>query len=96
MKQWCLAACYAAACCAAAIVAAQGPQGTGPMNRIAEQYVKLVLALGQHDADYVDAYYGPPEWKKAAEASKEGLAGHSRESGRASRPSSRGSSEPSG
>ena len=73
MKQWCLAACYAAACCAAAIVAAQGPQGTGSMNRIAEQYVKLVLALGQHDADYVDAYYGPPEWKQAAEASKEGL-----------------------
>lgn len=35
---------------------------------MAEQYVKLVLALGQHDADYVDAYYGPPEWKKEAEA----------------------------
>jgi hypothetical protein len=28
--------------------------------------VKLVLAVGQHDADYVDAYYGPPEWKPAA------------------------------
>jgi len=26
--------------------------------------VKLVLAIGQYDADYVDAYYGPPEWKK--------------------------------
>lgn len=34
------------------------------MNNIAEQYVKLVLAIGQHDADYVDAYYGPPEWKE--------------------------------
>ena len=33
-----------------------------------ERYVKLVLALGQHDADYVDAYYGPPEWRKEAEA----------------------------
>ena len=43
------------------------------MNRIAEQYVKLVLALGRHDADYVDAYYGPPEWKQAAEGSKEDL-----------------------
>jgi hypothetical protein len=73
MKQRYLAACCAAACCAAAIVAAQGPQGTGSMNRIAEQYVKLVLALGQHDADYVDAYYGPPEWRQAAEASKEDL-----------------------
>jgi hypothetical protein len=33
------------------------------MNSIAEQYVRLALAVGQHDADYVDAYYGPPEWK---------------------------------
>ena len=33
---------------------------------IAERYVKLVLALGEHDADYVDAYYGPPEWREAA------------------------------
>jgi hypothetical protein len=40
------------------------------MNEIAERYVKLVLAVGQHDADYVDAYYGPPEWKQQAEAGK--------------------------
>jgi hypothetical protein len=33
------------------------------MNQVAERYVRLVLALGQHDADYVDAYYGPPEWR---------------------------------
>ena len=42
----------------------------GPMNAIAERYVKLVLALGQHDPDYVDAYYGPAEWKKEAESRK--------------------------
>ena len=41
-----------------------------PMNALAQNYVKLVLALGQHDADYVDAYYGPAEWKKEAESSK--------------------------
>src|SRR4026208_2577792 len=41
---------------------------------VAEQYVKLVLALGQHDADYVDAYYGPPEWRKEAEKAKPALA----------------------
>ena len=40
------------------------------MNVLAEQYVRLVLAVGQHDADYVDAYYGPPEWRKQAEAEK--------------------------
>ena len=61
---------------AAALAAQGGPAGpdartsSSGMNEIAESYVKLVLALGQHDADYVDAYYGPPEWKKEAEARK--------------------------
>src|SRR5688500_11245233 len=40
------------------------------MNTIAQSYVKLVLAVGQHDADYVDAYYGPPEWRNEAEAAR--------------------------
>jgi hypothetical protein len=40
------------------------------MDTISERYVKLVLALGQHDADYVDAYYGPLEWKADAEKRK--------------------------
>ena len=44
-----------------------------PMNRFAESYVRLVLAVGQHDADYVDAYYGPPEWRAEAEAAKRPL-----------------------
>ena len=35
---------------------------------LAESYVKLVLAVGSHDADYVDAYYGPPEWKTEVQA----------------------------
>jgi len=33
------------------------------MNRVAEKYVKLVLNIGMYDVDYVDAYYGPNEWK---------------------------------
>jgi len=37
------------------------------MNAIAESYVKLVLGLGKHDSDYVDAYYGPEEWRTQAE-----------------------------
>ena len=44
------------------------------MNTIAERYVKLVLAVGQHDADYVDAFYGPAEWKAEAERRKLPLA----------------------
>jgi len=50
-------------------VAAQ-PIPSTPMNTIAERYVKLVLALGQHDADYVDAFYGPAGWKTEAERRK--------------------------
>jgi hypothetical protein len=32
---------------------------TPDMNQIAERYVRLILQVGQHDEDYVDAYYGP-------------------------------------
>jgi hypothetical protein len=39
----------------------------------AEQYVKLVLALGLHDADEVDAYFGPPEWLETEKARKRTL-----------------------
>ncbi|MDQ6765371.1 MAG: hypothetical protein M3Z22_04635 [Verrucomicrobiota bacterium] len=43
------------------------------INAIAERYVKLVLAMGVHDADYVDAFYGPAEWKTAVEGEKKPL-----------------------
>jgi hypothetical protein len=46
---------------------------TTPMKALAERYVKTVLALGQHDADYVDAYYGPAEWKRDVDAAKAAL-----------------------
>ena len=62
---------------AAVALSAQAPAGragalpsASGMNEIAERYVKLVLALGAHDADYVDAYYGPAEWKKEADSAK--------------------------
>jgi hypothetical protein len=44
------------------------------INPLAETYVKLALAAGVHDGDYVDAYSGPPEWRTAAEAEKLPLA----------------------
>jgi hypothetical protein len=65
--------------CAVAVVAgvvtlsAQTPVAD-PLRAIAERYVKLVLAVGQHDADYVDAFYGPAAWQKEAEAAKLPLA----------------------
>ena len=43
------------------------------MDDLAQAYVKLVLAVGVHDADYVDAYYGPPEWRESAAAARRGL-----------------------
>src|SRR5438045_6164504 len=43
------------------------------MNAVAERCAHLVLALGQHDPDYVDAFYGPPEWKTQAEKEKKSL-----------------------
>src|SRR6185437_4281863 len=51
-------ALLAAACSKPATVA------TPPdMNQIAEGYVKLVLKVGQHDPDFVDAYYGDERWR---------------------------------
>ena len=40
------------------------------INAVAERYAHLVLALGQHDPDYVDAFYGPAECKMQAEKEK--------------------------
>ena len=50
------------------------PAAAQPMDRIAESYVQLALALGVHDPDYVDAYYGPPAWRAAADSAKLPLA----------------------
>ena len=37
-------------------------------DSVAERFVKLALALGRYDPNYVDAYTGPPEWAAAAKA----------------------------
>ena len=50
-----------------------GIQAADRMNAVAERYAHLVLALGQHDPDYVDAFYGPVEWKTQAEKEKKSL-----------------------
>lgn len=44
-----------------------------PLNAIARQYVMLSLEIGTHEDGYIDAYYGPPEWKRAAEAAPRAL-----------------------
>ncbi|MFP5245979.1 MAG: hypothetical protein ACLGH0_04745, partial [Thermoanaerobaculia bacterium] len=43
------------------------------MNDAALRYVRLVLAMGEHDADYVDAYYGPAALREEVRAQKPSL-----------------------
>jgi hypothetical protein len=55
------------------LMSSGGAQAADGMNAVAERYAHLVLALGQHDPDYVDAFYGPAEWKTQAEKEKKSL-----------------------
>jgi hypothetical protein len=80
MPSWVAGAALTAVVLAGAAGAARtgpGPVTRGrpqdPMNAIADRYVSLVLALGVHDPDYVDAYYGAPEVRAEAMAAKRPL-----------------------
>src|SRR6478672_11941766 len=55
------------------LISSGAARAVDPMNAVAEKYGHLVLALGQHDPDYVDAFYGPAEWKTQAEKEKKSL-----------------------
>jgi hypothetical protein len=57
-----------------AVEAAPATATLPAMDAVAEAYVKLVLAVGVHDPDYVDAYYGPAEWRAEAQATSTPLA----------------------
>jgi hypothetical protein len=43
-----------------------GTESSSNIDGIAESYVTLALSLGEYDADYVDAYFGPEEWRDQA------------------------------
>ncbi len=49
------------------------------LGRIAEKYVRLALAVGVHDADFVDAYYGDEEWREEAKEERKPLEAIGRE-----------------
>jgi len=49
------------------------PGAVPSLDSSAEAYVRLTLALGEHDPDAVDAYYGPKEWREEAKAQKKPL-----------------------
>lgn len=52
----------------AAIDVRRAPVSAQALNDIAATYLKLTLEIGTHEDGYIDAYYGPPELKAAAEA----------------------------
>lgn len=43
-------------------------QGPGILDAIARDYVRLQLEIGARDDGYIDAYYGPPAIREAAQA----------------------------
>lgn len=54
-----------------ALAACSGSPEQAPapdLDAAAHQYVRLVLGMGHHDPDYVDAYYGPDSLKAAADS----------------------------
>ncbi|MBU1323885.1 MAG: hypothetical protein KJ676_01435 [Alphaproteobacteria bacterium] len=63
-----------------AAACAPGPGAVGPeasgigaddLNAVAEDYVRLILDVGEIEEGYVDAYYGPAEWQAEAKAETE-------------------------
>ena len=46
---------------------------TSALREIADAYIKLTLEAGTHEAEYVDAYYGPAALQEAAKAAPRNL-----------------------
>ncbi|WP_374275941.1 hypothetical protein [Brevundimonas sp.] len=57
-----------ASCATAPVGTGRSAMVEGDLNALAEDYVRLILEIGEREEGYVDAYYGPPEWAAAAEA----------------------------
>jgi hypothetical protein len=53
---------------------ATDPSNLAKMDSLAASYARLVLAVGQHDDGYVDAYYGPDAWQAEADSAQKTLA----------------------
>lgn len=64
---------YALAALAPLALVAAAPAPT-ELDKIAEAFVHLTLEAGEREAGYVDAFYGPEEWAKAAKANPRDVA----------------------
>jgi hypothetical protein len=58
----------AAALALFATPALAGPAETARLDGVAKDFVRLTLEAGEREPGYVDAYYGPEAWAKAAKA----------------------------
>ncbi len=67
--------CLAIALVCTACSTAPDTDPADEFNPLADRYVKLALALGEHDENYVDAYFGPAEWREQAAENGQSLEG---------------------
>ena len=58
--------------CATTSLSPSAPEPAA-LAAIARDYVTMSLEIGERDEGYVDAYYGPPEWRDAARANPRSL-----------------------
>jgi hypothetical protein len=73
MMKWLLAALFffVAGCATAPVIdptEAIFTDAADPLDALARDYVRFTLEIGEREEGYVDAYYGPPEWREAAHA----------------------------
>lgn len=62
------------ACAATSTQPSTSPAATNSaIGEIADAYIKLTLEAGMHEAEYVDAYYGPATLQEAAKAAPRSL-----------------------
>lgn len=65
---------FGLAACASAGPSAPAPGARTTLDIAGEDYVHLTLEIGAHEEGYIDAYFGPPEWKTAADANPRSIA----------------------
>jgi len=58
----------------AALSIGAAPPRNVSLDTIARDYVHLTLEAGEHEPEYVDAYYGPPAWAAEAKAKPRSMA----------------------
>jgi hypothetical protein len=49
------------------------PPAPDSLDAVARDYVRMTLEIGEREEGYVDAYYGPAEWREAARADPRSL-----------------------